>query len=1090
MGARLREIYGADVDPRVELSPNTVPDSHTQRQASGVQHSAGVLSRLSERGASASRYRLDGEIARGGMGAILQVFDEDLRRRLAMKVILDHRTGEAGVDTKHVHPALLARFLEEAQVTGQLDHPGIVPVHELGLDERGQAYFTMRLVQGRDLEAIFELAASGRDEWSQTRALGVLLKVCEAMAYAHAKGVVHRDLKPANVMVGQFGEVYVMDWGLARVSQQADRHDLRIRLPENADTATKTAAARSTPRSAASAAETGLHSLPGVETDRREASALGSGDALLTMDGSVVGTPCYMPPEQARGQVGQLDERADVYAVGAMLYRLLCGAAPFMQRGEAAAPTTILLRVLNGPPVPLEDLARDTPAELAAICAKAMARDPSERYANMLALADDLRAFLEGRVVKAYEVGALAEARKWVRRNRPLSAALAAAVLILVVGLVASLVFADRAEDSALLAEERRFEADANADRARRQALIAGEANDFLNNDLLASIAPEHEGIDVTVREVLDHAAARLELRFTDEPEVEAALRMTIGTSYSRIGEYRGARKHLERALELRKTHAGPRAESTLESMNNVAAVWAELGLSAEAIALYEEAITLAREILGQEARGTLSMTNDLAIVYGDIGRLREARQLYEAILPIEERVHGENDQGTLSTVNNLALLDQREGLFEPARAKLQRVFERRLAAEGERHPETLIAMSNLATVLGDMGHFAAAEELSRRALGLRREVQGPRHPMVAQELGNLGNVVSGLGRFGEARALISEGLEICIERFGPDHALTLLAQHNLASTLQSLGRNRESLEMEQGVLAARRRVLGDKHVDTLGSMGTIALALRALGRLDESEALLLEALALNREVLGVDHPSTLICNENLGNVYFTQGKQAEAEAIVREVLEARERVLGDGHPDVAKTTFNLAMVLKAQGKTSDALDTVREALELNRAALGDIHVQVASCLQTLGDLEFQSGDRAAASLAYAESLEVRGALGLEDEESGYLQHQLGVLHYEDKDFAAALPAFELAVAMRRRLVGVDLAGLRVSLFLQARTLLALRRFEEAEPVALELRTAAARAGAAGAEHLTRARQLLLQLYGDWGKPEEAAKWR
>src|SRR5262249_42483401 len=125
-------------------------------------------------------------------------------------------------------PMVVARFLEEAQVTGQLDHPGIVPVHELGIDSQGRLYFTMKLVEGRDLRHVFELVFSGKEGWSVTRALGVLQKACEAVAYAHRKGVIHRDLKPANVMVGSFGEVYVMDWGLARVLGRKDAHDLHV----------------------------------------------------------------------------------------------------------------------------------------------------------------------------------------------------------------------------------------------------------------------------------------------------------------------------------------------------------------------------------------------------------------------------------------------------------------------------------------------------------------------------------------------------------------------------------------------------------------------------------------------------------------------------------------------------------------------------------------------------------------------------------------------------------------------------------------------------------------------------------------------
>jgi serine/threonine protein kinase len=223
-----------------------------------------------------------------------------------MKVILGKADASSSGQTPPVDRRLLARFLEEAQITGQLDHPGIVPVHELGLDSTGRVFFTMKLVKGRDLKSIFELVFTGREDWNETRALTVLLKVCEALAYAHKKGVIHRDLKPANVMVGAFGEVYVMDWGLARVLGREDTHDLRLQP------------------------EPGASSL---RTERKEEREEAPDSPLFTMDGDVVGTPCYMPPEQARGEVERLGPRADVYAIGAMLYHLLARQMPYTSPG-------------------------------------------------------------------------------------------------------------------------------------------------------------------------------------------------------------------------------------------------------------------------------------------------------------------------------------------------------------------------------------------------------------------------------------------------------------------------------------------------------------------------------------------------------------------------------------------------------------------------------------------------------------------------------------------------------------------------------------------------------------------------------------
>ncbi len=355
-------------------------------------------------GAGYGPYVLRGEIARGGQGAVLRVWDQDLNRNLAMKVILGKDDEKPSGKTPHVDAHTMGRFLEEAQVTGQLDHPGIVPVHELGVDKDGRVYFTMKLVKGRDLAAIFDLVHEKKEGWNLTRALGVILKVCEAMSYAHAKGVIHRDLKPANIMVGRFGEVYVMDWGVARVLKREESHDIRIQ---------QTMAVRSDWRDKAEKEE----------------------PKLLTMDGDIVGTPAYMSPEQASGELDHMGPHSDVYSVGAMLYHLLSGRMPYVTPGERIHGFTIWNKLREEPPTPLSEITENLPQELVAICEKAMSRDLAERYKDMSKLANDLSAFVEHRVVHAYETGAVAELRKWVKRNKSLAAVTTAFVLLALGGL-------------------------------------------------------------------------------------------------------------------------------------------------------------------------------------------------------------------------------------------------------------------------------------------------------------------------------------------------------------------------------------------------------------------------------------------------------------------------------------------------------------------------------------------------------------------------------------------------------------------------------------------------------------------------------
>ncbi|MFO1031242.1 MAG: bifunctional serine/threonine-protein kinase/formylglycine-generating enzyme family protein [Planctomycetota bacterium] len=436
------------------------------------------------------RYAIETEVGKGGMGAVMRIHDQHLNRRLAMKVLLERAAPRDEEDRKLSHQ-LLGRFLEEAQVTSQLDHPGVVPVHELGLDQRGKVYFTMRLVKGYTASFVFGLARQESEGWTTTRALEVILKVCDTMAYAHDKGVLHRDLKPANVMVGRFGEVYVMDWGLAKVLGQADRHDLRIRKDEGTG-ASRIASAR----------------------QRDEESDAGS--SVVSMDGQQLGTPSYMAPEQARSE--PLDQRADVYAIGAMLYELLTGRVPYVVPGVRKPAYRILDDLVEGPPKRIEEIQKGVPAEIVAIVEKAMARDREERYPNVLALAADLRAFLAQRVVKAYRTGALVEMKLWVRRNRALASSLAAAVLILVAGIAFTTVYANEAEQRATENARLLVAAEAEAEKNRIFADVAKLAEaKRLEAELYPAFPDKVPAMEAWLRDFGEPLAARL-------PELEGAL--------------------------------------------------------------------------------------------------------------------------------------------------------------------------------------------------------------------------------------------------------------------------------------------------------------------------------------------------------------------------------------------------------------------------------------------------------------------------------------------------------------------------------------------------------------------------------------
>ena len=249
---------------------------------------------LPELDASASgKYELHGEIARGGMGVILKGRDSDLGRDLAIKVLRD----------SHIeNPEVVERFIEEAQIAGQLQHPGIVPVHDLGLLTNDRPFFTMKLVKGKTLATIL---ARRNEPTQQAHLLGIFDQVCQTVAYAHSRGVIHRDLKPANIMVGAFGEVQVMDWGLAKVMADGGVADERKAREKQ-------------------------HDHQSILRTRRSGSDSSLGTGSTTRAGSVMGTPAYMPPEQALGEVDRLDERADVFGLGSILCEIITGSPPYV----------------------------------------------------------------------------------------------------------------------------------------------------------------------------------------------------------------------------------------------------------------------------------------------------------------------------------------------------------------------------------------------------------------------------------------------------------------------------------------------------------------------------------------------------------------------------------------------------------------------------------------------------------------------------------------------------------------------------------------------------------------------------------------
>ncbi|HSK03808.1 MAG TPA: protein kinase [Kofleriaceae bacterium] len=371
------------------------------------------------------RYEQVAEHARGGLGRVVRAVDKRLGRTVAVKELLRHDASNE------------ARFLREAMITARLEHPGIVPVHEAGRWPNGDPYYVMKLVEGRTLK---ELIVERKTLRERLALLPHVIAIADAVGYAHSEGVIHRDLKPSNVIVGEFGETVVVDWGLAR--------DRKRNLPE-----------------------------PPLEE-----ILYGAGAGASTVSGKVVGTPAYMSPEQARGEL--VDERADVYAIGTVLYELLAGIPPH----HDDTPQGTLERVIAGPPRPLTSVVPHLPSELATIVGKAMARLPDDRYANASLLAEDLRRFHTGKLVSAHSYTVWSLLRKKLAQHRGVVAVAVASVIALGTIGVGSFrrVVAER--NIAQSERERAFASQVQSERRQRE-LVLLQAATSLRKDPTATLA-------------------------------------------------------------------------------------------------------------------------------------------------------------------------------------------------------------------------------------------------------------------------------------------------------------------------------------------------------------------------------------------------------------------------------------------------------------------------------------------------------------------------------------------------------------------------------------------------------------------------
>jgi serine/threonine-protein kinase len=935
VGTSTRERLTELGDPDIEATLGHVPsgddstaDGDTDRTAS---HGAGTAS------SDGQRFRILRPHARGGLGYVFVALDQELHREVALKQILDQHADD---------PASRHRFLLEAEVTGGLEHPGIVPVYALGTYGDGRPFYAMRFIRGDSLkEGIDRFRADDglkKDPGGRSLQLRKLLRrftdVCNAIDYAHSRAVIHRDIKPANIILGKHGETLVVDWGLAKALGRTE---------------------------------------PGLDSGERMLIPTSGSGSAETLPGSALGTPAYMSPEQAEGDLEHLGPRSDIYSLGATLYYLITGRPPV--EGELGE---VLRAVQRGefPPPRQHDSSIDRALE--AICLKAMAHQPADRYATARALAEDVERWMADEPVSAWNEPWIRTLTRSLTRHRTGVTAAGAAVLVALAGC------------GAVLAVQTR--ANAALKRANVDLAIASQNVTRANAGLEAANARERQRFDLAMEAVkLFHGEVSEDLLLKEKPFAALRSRLLTGAA-----DFYGK---LERLLE-GQTDPASRA-ALARAYHDLGKLTFDIGKSAETLSLYRKALAVRRELAGRPGA-------DDAAVLGLV------RALYTLAIQLESTGDAAASTATFEEALRLA-----EGLVAAGRGADEAHFELARCAQmlgyklsGRRLDEGLPMAQRALAIFRDLVARAPSESRYVEELGTCHLIMGailsgrpveslaslqeavaiyrkladaqPGVYRFLDELGRVHNNIAGaqsaLGQRDAAIASQGRALAYWREAYEANPAVTILANnvafglHDLALDLIQAGRPAEALVLLAEARLILKKLLADDegYTSYAGNLATNAIdtgrALARMGMRREAGGAFAEA-AVTLQRLVQKHPASVAI---LGNLYgslgwalWEDGRPAEAVTAFNRgrPAEARGATCAD-RETLAEFETNAALALVAVGRPAEARAccdraiTIREGLVKESPANASFATGLATSLLRSGHARAAAGNLAGAA--------------------------------------------------------------------------------------------------------------------------------